>query len=148
YSTFSTAIGVDDEVGSRGKVTFEVWADGTRRFVSRAYTGRDAARQVTISVAGVRALGLTVRGAQGGRYDHADWAGATLTRRATPPARRSIVHFGDSVPSGWACRCTPYPALQARLASRRTGDQVMATNLARAGYTSADVRRQIETAPS
>jgi acyl-CoA thioesterase-1 len=148
YSTFSTAIGVDDEVGNHGRVTFELWADGTRRFVSPAYTGRDAARQLTISVVGVRTLGLTVPGAQGGRYDHADWAGATLTRRATAPFSRSIVHFGDSVPSGWACRCTPYPGLHASLASRRTGDQVVATNLARAGYTSVDVRRQVESAPS
>jgi lysophospholipase L1-like esterase len=148
YSTFSTAIGVDDEVGNRGRVTFEVWADGRRRFASPAFTGRDGARQVTISVAGVRTLGLTVRGSEGARYDHADWAGATLTRRPTPPSRRSIVHFGDSVPSGWACRCTPYPALHASLAAKRTGDHVVATNLARPGDTSVDARRQVESATS
>src|SRR5689334_12685656 len=148
YSTFSTAIGVDDEVGNQGRVTFEVWADGRRRFASPAFTGRDGARQVTISVAGVQTLGLTVRGSQGARYDHADWAGATLTRQPAPPAHRSIVHFGDSVPSGWACRCTPYPALHANLAAGRTGDHVVATNLARPGETSVDTRRRVESATS
>jgi lysophospholipase L1-like esterase len=147
YATFSTAIGVDDEVGSHGKVTFEVWADGMRRFASTAYTGSGAARQVTINVTGVRTLGLTVRGTQGARYDHADWAGATLTRRAAP-LHRSLVHFGDSVASGYACGCTPYPGVHAGLAARRTGDVVAADNLARSGYTSSDVRRQVESATS
>jgi lysophospholipase L1-like esterase len=147
YSTFSTAIGVDDEVGSHGRVTFEVWTDGMRRFASGVYTGSRAPRQVTVNVTGVRTLGMTVRGAQGGRYDHADWAGAALTRRATP-LHRSLVHFGDSVPSGHACSCTPYPGLHAGLAARRTGDVVLADNLARSGYTSSDVRRQVESASS
>jgi lysophospholipase L1-like esterase len=148
YSTLSTAIGVDDEVGNRGRVTFEVWADGRRRLASPAFTGRDGARQVTISVAGVRTLGLTVRGSDGARYDHADWAGATLTRQPAPPPSRSIVHFGDSVPSGWACRCRPYPALHASLAAGRTGGHVVATNLARPGDTSVDARRRVESATS
>jgi len=148
YSTLSTAIGVDDEVANRGRVTFELWADGRRRFASPAFTGRDGARQVTISVAGVRTLGLTVRGSEGARDDHADWAGATLTRQPAPPSSRSIVHFGDSVPSGWACRCTPYPALHASLAAGRTGDHVVATNLARPGDTSVDARRRVESATS
>ena len=148
YSTFSTAIGVDDEVGNHGRVTFEVWADGRRRFASPAFTGLDSAQQVTIAVAGVRTLGLTVRGSEGARYDHADWAGATLTRQPAPPPSRSIVHFGDSVPSGWACRCTPYPGLHASLAARRTGGHVVATNLSRPGDTSVDTRRQVESAAS
>ena len=58
----------------------------------------------------------------------------------SPPAPAAVVvTFGDSVPAGSACGCTPFPELYAQ----RIG--AGSDNLAEAGYTSLDVRRQLGT---
>jgi lysophospholipase L1-like esterase len=46
---------------------------------------------------------------------------------ATPPVLH-VVALGDSVPSGAACSCDPFPALYGRLLSRRTGTEVTVVN--------------------
>ena len=53
----------------------------------------------------------------------------------------TVVAFGDSVPAGTACGCRPFPVLYARLLAP-DGHSV---NLAKSGYTSADVRSQLAT---
>jgi acyl-CoA thioesterase-1 len=53
-----------------------------------------------------------------------------------------VVTFGDSVPAGTACDCTPFPDLYAA----RLG--AASDNLAEPGLTSLDVRRQVTTAPA
>jgi len=57
---------------------------------------------------------------------------------AREPAPR-VVTFGDSVPAGTACGCTPFPDLYASTIGA-TSD-----NLAVSGYTSLDVRNQLDT---
>lgn len=67
---------------------------------------------------------------------------ATSPPAATGPGRPAIpdvLAFGDSVPAGAACFCRPFPALYAdELATNGRS-----TNLARSGFTSADVLSQV-----
>lgn len=81
YATFASDIGIDDEVGSNGSVTFEVWTDGVKLFDSGIMTGASATKNVTVNVSGKQELRLIVRdGANGNANDHADWANARLLR--------------------------------------------------------------------
>src|SRR5204863_451300 len=81
YSTFVSDVGVDDESGSRGSVTFEVWADGTSLYATGVLTGTSPIQRITVDVTGRRELRLVVGyAADGAANDHADWAGARLVR--------------------------------------------------------------------
>jgi beta-galactosidase len=72
-------VGVDDETGSAGSVTFEVWGDGTRLAQTGVRTGADPAQRLDVDVTGVRSLELRVTdGGNGNGNDHADWAAARL----------------------------------------------------------------------
>lgn len=83
YKSFYADLGVDDEVGTRGTVVFEVWLDGTRKYVSSILKGSDAAVPVSLDVTGVNELKLIVLdGGDGISYDHADWAGARVATGA------------------------------------------------------------------
>ena len=74
-STLSAIIGLDDEVGQSGSVTFQIWTDGALRYNSGVMTGGTAARRVSVDLAGTSELVLIVTDAgDGAAYDHADWA--------------------------------------------------------------------------
>jgi hypothetical protein len=78
-STFQSDIGVDDELGGKGSVTFQVVADGVKLFDSGVVTGSTATRTVSVNVAGKRELVLTVVSSPSRKADHADWADARVT---------------------------------------------------------------------
>lgn len=79
YTRFTADVGVDDEVGTSGSVTFEVWADGVLLFDIGTLTGADARRSVSVDVTGRQELQLSVTDAADGTvYDHADWANPRL----------------------------------------------------------------------
>ncbi|MFI6318837.1 NPCBM/NEW2 domain-containing protein [Nonomuraea sp. NPDC050556] len=82
YQRFQSDVGVDDEVGANATIRFEVWGDGVKLYGSPAVmTPSSAAQHVDVSVAGVTTLVLKVTDAGDGiNSDHADWAGAKLTR--------------------------------------------------------------------
>ena len=94
-SRFTALVGVDDEVGKRGSVTFQVWADGSKRYDSAqtgggqaggALRGGDPARSVSVDLGGVQTLRLVVTDAGDGiSWDHADWADAQLSCQGSPP---------------------------------------------------------------
>jgi len=78
-ATFSADVGVDDEVGTGGRVVFRVWADGVKLYDSGAMTGATAPKQVSVSVATKNELRLVVtNGGDGDGGDHADWANARV----------------------------------------------------------------------
>jgi chitodextrinase len=79
YSTFSAAIGIDDEVGSAGNVIFQVWADGVLIYDSGAMTGTSATKLLELDVTGRSELRLVVLTNGDASYDHADWADAKLS---------------------------------------------------------------------
>src|SRR5207244_10176853 len=79
-TSFSSDVGVDDEVGNNGSVDFQVWADGSKVADSGVVTGVDAAKHVTAVVSGAKFLRLVITdGGDGNSYDHSDWAGAQIS---------------------------------------------------------------------
>jgi glucose/arabinose dehydrogenase len=88
YNSFFAYIGVDDEVGSRGTVNFQIWADGVQLFDSGLMTGTSPTRLANVNVTGRQTLRLVVTGdSDGTNYDHANWAAAQLVvGQYTPPA--------------------------------------------------------------
>jgi alpha-galactosidase len=78
-STFSSDVGVDDEVGDRGSVDFQVFADGSKVADSGTVTGAQGATHLTASLTGARFLRLVLTdGGDGNSYDHSDWAAAQV----------------------------------------------------------------------
>jgi autotransporter-associated beta strand protein len=85
-SRFQATVGVDDEVGAKGTVIFQVFADGMQIYNSGVMTGGMAARAVDLDVTGVRRLVLGVGDADDGNsYDHGDWANALVIVTNTTP---------------------------------------------------------------
>jgi hypothetical protein len=83
-STLTAAVGVDDEVGANGSVTFQVWTDGVQRYASGTMTGAMASQNMSVNIAGATKLALIVTdGGDGSDYDHADWANARITCGST-----------------------------------------------------------------
>jgi glucose/arabinose dehydrogenase len=78
-SRFTAKVGVDDEVGTNGSVTFEVWADGTKLYDSGIMRGDTATKDVAIDISSRSQLRLLVtNGGDNHAYDHADWADAQV----------------------------------------------------------------------
>ncbi len=71
-------VGVDDEVGSAGSVTFEVWnGTSTRLYTSGLRTGNDPGLAIDVALAGVSQVRLVVTdGGNGTSDDHASWGSA------------------------------------------------------------------------
>jgi len=71
-------VGIDDEVGDRGDVTFRVLADGVQKASVHA-TGGDAAQPITADIVGAKVVSLVIDEGNDTLYDHSDWADATLS---------------------------------------------------------------------
>ncbi len=79
YRRFTAEAGIDDEVGAKGSVAFEVLGDGRSLLTTGVLHGSDPAFSVDVDVTGVRQLTLRVLdGGDGVDSDHADWADARL----------------------------------------------------------------------
>jgi hypothetical protein len=76
---FVSMVGVDDEVGQKGLVGFEVWVDGRKKADSGLMRGGDEPKRLAVDLVGAKELVLTVvAGGDGIDFCHADWAGALL----------------------------------------------------------------------
>lgn len=79
FERFIADMGVDDETGGGGSVSFQVYGDGVLLFNSGTMTGSSASQKVDVSVVGVQVLRLVVDNAgDGDGLDHANWANARL----------------------------------------------------------------------
>jgi len=79
-TSFTSDVGVDDEVGGLGSVVFQVIVDGVKLYDSGVVTGTSAVKTATVDITGKSQLTLVVNdGGNGVSADHADWAGARLT---------------------------------------------------------------------
>lgn len=79
HRRFTAEVGVDDEVGVKGSVAFEVLGDGRSLLTTGVLDGSDPAFSLDVDVTGVRQLTLRVLdGGDGVDSDHADWADARL----------------------------------------------------------------------
>lgn len=77
YKTFSSYIGIDDEV-SAGRVIFQVWGDGKKLYTSPEIVHNTPAQKINVDITGVNVLTLKVLDVNGHSYDHADWGEAML----------------------------------------------------------------------
>ena len=77
---FTADVGVDDEVGDLGSVTFTVLGDGEVLAESGRLTGADGAAPLDVDTTGVTELVLRTGDADGSiNYDHSTWAAPELT---------------------------------------------------------------------
>ncbi len=78
-SVFLADVGLDEEVGDRGSVVFEVWGDGERLAVSGLVRGPQTAVPIAADLDGIENMELVVMpGGDGNAFDHADWGDARL----------------------------------------------------------------------
>ena len=78
-STFTAAVGVDDEVGSNGSIVFQVFADGSKIFDSGVMSGSSTTQMLNLNISGRNELALVITDAGNGiAHDHGDWADAQI----------------------------------------------------------------------
>lgn len=95
---FTSRIGVDDEVGNRGSVVFQVFLDGALAYSSGTMTGASATRNIDLDISGRGELRLVVKDAGDGiNYDHADWANPQVRCENDPGAD---LRYSFSFPRG------------------------------------------------
>jgi len=89
---FQADVGIDDEVGDKGSVSFQVFADGLKLFDSGRMTGASATQHIDVGIGNKSDLRFVVtNGGDGYSYDHADWAGARLICESTQPTTKPSV---------------------------------------------------------
>jgi hypothetical protein len=87
FAKFACDVGVDDESGSKGRLRFQVFADGKLIFDSGDLTGKSSAKHIEVDTKRVNELKLvTIDGGNGAAKDHGDWAGARLIFDPNAPA--------------------------------------------------------------
>jgi hypothetical protein len=78
-TSFTADFGVDDEVGNKGSVVFQVFVDGNKLFDSGVVKSGRGAGNVTVPITNKNELRLVVNdAADGNSFDHADWAAPML----------------------------------------------------------------------
>ncbi len=83
---FTASVGVDDETGGRGSVTFRVVGDNKTLWESGVMRGGAPAKEVSVDITGVQTLLLAVGDAGDGMdHDHADWADARIVMTEGKP---------------------------------------------------------------
>lgn len=83
---FRAAVGVDQEVGDKGSVEFELLGDGRSLWKSGVMKGGQQAKEAKVGLSGVKQLVLIVGAADGGiDFDHADWADAVIDHDGAAP---------------------------------------------------------------
>jgi alpha-galactosidase len=103
YSSFVSDVGLDDEVGANGTVTFEVWLDGTKAYDSGVMNGSTATKNINLNVAGKNELKLILtNGGDNIDYDHADWAGAYVFLGSGPTPTPAPTATPTPTPAGVA----------------------------------------------
>ena len=96
-STFTAAVGVDDEVGSNGSIVFQVFADGSKIFDSGVMSGSSATQMLNLDVSGRNELALVITDAGNGiANDHGDWADAQINCGSAGMPQSPIVLDGQS----------------------------------------------------
>jgi alpha-galactosidase len=90
---FTASVGVDDETGSLGSVTFRVAGDNKTLWESGVMRGGAPAKQVSVDLTGLKTLLLAVDDAGDGMdHDHADWADAKIVMTEGKPEARMPPH--------------------------------------------------------
>lgn len=90
--------GLDDETEGRGSVVFQIQADGKELWNSGLMRPKDAAKEFSLNVKGVKSLVLVAADAgDGSDWDHADWGDLMITmvtgkpRLVVPPTEEAVL---------------------------------------------------------
>jgi hypothetical protein len=76
----TATVGVDDETGGAGTVTFSVVADGRTLTTTPVLTAKTGPQQISVDTTGAQVLDLVVgEGGDGNGNDHGDWGDARIT---------------------------------------------------------------------
>jgi alpha-galactosidase len=78
-SSLTSDVGIDDETGGRGQVTFQIYADTAKVADSGAVIGTSPVQTLHADLTGATWLRLYVDTDGDASYDHSDWAGPELT---------------------------------------------------------------------
>ncbi len=85
---FSTLVGVDDEVGGKGSVVFEIYVDGKLVATSGTMHGGNKPKKLEADITGAKQIALVVQSNDDGiDSDHADWLQPTLTLNDAAPVK-------------------------------------------------------------
>ena len=96
---FISEIGVDDEVGKKGSVIFQVWGDGKLLAKSVVMHGGDKPDTISANLKGVKQLMLVVTDAGDGiDFDHADWLRPELFLESPPKVLPRAISLKDETP--------------------------------------------------
>ncbi|MBB5234584.1 M20/M25/M40 family metallo-hydrolase [Deinococcus budaensis] len=138
---FTADIGVDDEVGNRGSVVFQVFLDNEKVYDSGTMTGASTTKTVDVNVAGKGELRLVVTDAGDGiHYDHADWARPLISCLPDAPLNLTASLRGAVTPEGVRRHLDVFQ----RLADNNGGNR--AAHLPGYAASAAYVQRQLEAA--
>lgn len=107
---FAVVVGIDDETGGQGSVTFTIWVDGTIRAIRPWKKGAEPAL-VLIGLHGAKEMRMIVESDAGPVGNHADWAGAAIVLDPKATARPEIVALPPSPVPAIAHVQSPLPAL-------------------------------------
>ena len=99
--SFTADVGVDDDGGGNGSVTFSVIVDGKVRFASPTMHGRDQPMHVSVDLTNAKIMRLVVGdGGDGINFDHADWANAIIVvvsgAGGTPQATSALFDLSEA----------------------------------------------------
>ncbi|UQN06258.1 NPCBM/NEW2 domain-containing protein [Deinococcus sp. QL22] len=116
---FTSQIGLDDEVGSKGSVVFQVYLDGQKAYDSGTMTGASPTKTIDLDITGKQELRLVVTDAGDGiDFDHADWAKPLISCQATTPSRPATLTLNQSALSVYHLNTG---TLQATFANYKSG---------------------------
>jgi len=105
---FASMVGLDDEVTTKGHVTFEIWVDGVKKADSGLLRGGDAAKLMKAELKGAHKMKLLIT--DGGTGDnswcHADWAGAYLDLAPGAATRPKAIMIAEE-PTMAIASCAP-----------------------------------------
>ncbi|MBI5093533.1 MAG: NPCBM/NEW2 domain-containing protein, partial [Candidatus Hydrogenedentes bacterium] len=96
---FEAVVGVDDEVGATGSVSFQLWVDGKIAVDTGVLKGGAPAQPISVNLDGAKYLALIVTdGGDGISCDHADWADAHFTLKPGASEAPGPLQFNDEPP--------------------------------------------------
>lgn len=137
FAAFTSVVGVDDEEGTKGSVTFEVWGDGQRLWSSGLLKGGSNPETANVDISGVNILKLVVTdGGDDKNYDHGDWANAMIKtglkevsissdKTALKPANNANISVSGKLANGDAADLT-----QAKIEYSSDNEQVATVDTA------------------
>lgn len=106
---FQATLGVDDEVGDKGSITFKIYGDGKALFETPVMHGGNVPAPVDLDISGVTMLYIVIGdGGDANSFDHADLADAKFVVEGADP---EIV----LMPQEEAVILTPVPPLEPRI---------------------------------